>query len=90
MSCLEDENCDIDQLNAEMVKLQAMQHKYSLIEHGMVEDPKIHEKVPAQCTNTTAEITKLFEADQLKARHEHGMRKCRDKSRRQSTNDGGD
>merc|ERR1712142_657843 len=32
MSCLEEDNCDIDQLNAEIAKLQAMQHKYSLIE----------------------------------------------------------
>jgi len=32
MSCLEEDNCDIDQLNAEIAKLQSMQHKYSLIE----------------------------------------------------------
>merc|ERR1712142_1336368 len=32
MSCLEEDNCDRDQLNAEIAKLQAMQHKYSLIE----------------------------------------------------------
>merc|ERR1719431_2422466 len=32
MSCLEEDNCDIDQLNAEIAKLQEMQHKYSLIE----------------------------------------------------------
>merc|ERR1719341_2706139 len=32
MSCLEEDNCDIDQLNAEIAKLQAMQHKYSIIE----------------------------------------------------------
>jgi len=32
MSCLEEDNCDIDQLNAEIAKLQAMQHKYSLLE----------------------------------------------------------
>lgn len=32
MSCLEEDNCDIDQLNAEIAKLQSMQHKYSLLE----------------------------------------------------------
>jgi len=32
MSCLEEDKCDIDQLNAEIAKLQAMQHKYSLME----------------------------------------------------------
>ena len=32
MSCLEEDNCDIDQLNAEIAKLQGMQHKYSMME----------------------------------------------------------
>ena len=32
MSCLEEDKCDIDQLNAEIAKLQSMQHKYSLLE----------------------------------------------------------
>merc|ERR1719187_2918713 len=32
MSCLEEDNCDIDQLNAEIAKLQALQHKYSMME----------------------------------------------------------
>merc|ERR1719433_1569672 len=32
MSCLDEDNCDIDQLNAEIAKLQSLQHKYSMIE----------------------------------------------------------
>jgi len=32
MSCLEEDKCDIEQLNSEIAKLQSMQHKYSLME----------------------------------------------------------
>merc|ERR1719235_2496451 len=32
MSCLDEDNCDIDQLNAEIAKLQGLQHKYSMME----------------------------------------------------------
>merc|ERR1719225_1712344 len=32
MSCLDEDNCDIEQLNAEIAKLQSLQHKYSLME----------------------------------------------------------
>lgn len=32
MSCLEEDKCHIEQLNAEIAKLQSMQHKYSLLE----------------------------------------------------------
>jgi len=32
MQCLEEDNCDIDQLNAEIATLQGMQHKYSIME----------------------------------------------------------
>lgn len=32
MACLDEDKCDIDQLNAEIAKLQSMQHKYSLLE----------------------------------------------------------
>ena len=32
MACLEEDKCDIEQLNSEIAKLQSMQHKYSLLE----------------------------------------------------------
>jgi len=32
MACLEEDKCDIEQLNSEIAKLQAMQHRYSLME----------------------------------------------------------
>lgn len=32
MSCLDEDNCDIEQLNSEIAKLQTLQHKYSMVE----------------------------------------------------------
>merc|ERR1719342_662506 len=43
MSCLEEDNCDIDQLNAEIAKLQAMQHKYSLLEFESTKSIWLHQ-----------------------------------------------
>eukprot|EP00092_Neocalanus_flemingeri_P022935 GFUD01024866.1.p1 GENE.GFUD01024866.1~~GFUD01024866.1.p1 ORF type:complete len:1003 (-),score=283.83 GFUD01024866.1:228-3236(-) len=43
MSCLEEDNCDIDQLNAEIAKLQSMQHKYSLIEFESTKSLWLHQ-----------------------------------------------
>merc|ERR1719219_1841559 len=43
MSCLEEDNCDIDQLNAEIAKLQEMQHKYSLIEFESTKSMWLHQ-----------------------------------------------
>ena len=43
MSCLEEDNCDIDQLNAEIAKLQAMQHKYSLLEFESTKSLWLHQ-----------------------------------------------
>merc|ERR1719495_2986560 len=43
MSCLEEDNCDIDQLNAEIAKLQGMQHKYSLLEFESTKSLWMHQ-----------------------------------------------
>merc|ERR1719283_353473 len=43
MSCLDEDNCDIDQLNAEIAKLQAMQHKYSLLEFESTKSIWLHQ-----------------------------------------------
>jgi len=43
MTCLEEDNCDIDQLNAEIAKLQGMQHKYSLLEFESTKSMWLHQ-----------------------------------------------
>merc|ERR1712013_766252 len=43
MTCLEEDNCDIDQLNAEIAKLQGMQHKYSLLEFESTKSLWMHQ-----------------------------------------------
>jgi len=70
MLCLEEDNCDIDQLNAEIAKLQSMQHRYSLLEfesskslwlNQSTEDPSFYQDKFAQMIE--AEVDRRLEAE---------------------------
>jgi len=83
MSCLDEDNCDIEQLNAEIAKLQSLQHKYSMMEfesnkslwlsQGGVDDSNLlHEKFT---TLIETEVERRLEAEvEMRAERERQER----------------